>query len=74
MRHGTALYLPTIDGKPARFDGDQLCYVTKRWPAVPVRSRQAVVAQIRRTRTFRTRYGYGFERHRYDYVRVEVPA
>ncbi len=69
------MYIPTIDGKPARFDEEQLCFCSRSFAVRPVASRRTVNRQIARTLAFRRERGYAEpqERKRYSCVPVEVP-
>ena len=52
-------YLPTVDGKPARFSGEQLCVAGGRnWYVLPLDSLRLVRAQIKRSQRFRAACGY----------------
>lgn len=70
-------YLPTVDGKPARFDGEQLCYVSTysrgRSQAVLLDSLAEVRKQIKASQKYRDDMGFRPDM-RYGYVRVEVQS
>jgi hypothetical protein len=80
MSETRRLYLHTIDGKPATFDGEQISFVTQHpdwqdrpYPARPVASLRTIKAQQARAREYRRQMGFG-ELGGYGYVFVEVPA
>lgn len=75
MKKPRVMYLPTLDGRPARFDGNQLCFVDAsthgRFNAVLLPSLTEVRRQIKATRRWRRKEMYR-EDWAYHYVRVEV--
>lgn len=74
-RKTRVMYLPTVDGEPARFDGHQLCpvptYAQNRFHAVLPPTLREVRQQINASIAFRRLRG-SFFRMEYGYVRVEV--
>ena len=64
-------YMHTLDGKPARFNGDQVCYAEKTWPAnlvsklETIREHQSKSAKWRASKNYPTFFMY-------DYIRVYV--
>lgn len=70
----TTRYLPTINGRPARFAGRQLIYVCGslgRGYAVLLESRAEVMRQIEATVAYRSARGFPCNL-KYGYVRVRV--
>ena len=75
-------YFPTIEGKPGRFvryddaapghGTGQLCYVHRNFPVVLLRSRSAVMNQIRQTLKYRAGFGFSSSDGRYGIQRVEA--
>lgn len=76
MSDRKSYYIHTLNGKPAFFDGDQICYATiyQRAGNVACKSLQ----QIRREQVKSERWRYEMfgeqaTRHQYGYVRFTVP-
>jgi hypothetical protein len=63
-------YIPTIDGEPGRFDGYQICFCCRSYPAKLEPSLRIVRRQITRTINNRTRDGMLGADTRYGVLRV----
>jgi len=72
----TKYYLHTIDGKPAGFDGDQICYAQKGkgWSAPLVKDLKTIRKEQKKTFKFRKKFKEKYDKYQdeYDYVIVEV--
>ena len=72
------MYLHTIEGKPAGFDGEQICYAQtgKGWHAPLVKTLKQIRREQLKTINFRKK-AFGEDEInnliRYDYVIVEMP-
>jgi len=72
----TKYYLHTIEGKPAGFDGDQICYADKGkgWASPLVKDLKTIRKQQKKTFKFRVQFKEKYDKYqdKYDYVIVEV--
>jgi hypothetical protein len=71
------MYVHTIDDMPARFDGEQICYVSThpngRFHARPVPDLATIRREQRASIQYRKRNGFSDSAGEYGYVRVELP-
>ena len=70
-----SIYMHTINGHPAGYDGDQVCYHWQgqsiaEWP----RSLAALRREQKKCMEWRTSQGMDAEAHEYGYRRYTVPA
>ncbi len=58
MRGETTIgYFPTIEGKPARFNGNQICFCNNCWALALTPTRRQVHRQIQKTIAYRRANG-----------------
>ena len=73
------MFMHTIDGRPAGFDGEQVVFAThhphwqdRPYPVRLVASLRTIRAQQERSRSYRASAGF-FDEWDYGYAYVEVP-
>lgn len=71
-------YMHLIDGIPAHFDGEQICFnKTGQYGVRKIHPLASDLAQIkneqRACKAFRTRRGFGFNSSDYSYCTVDTP-
>ena len=66
-------YMHTIDGQPATFDGDQICFAHPRHGNPLRRSLAEIKADRKRTERYRRTLGFRFEPKIYGHIRVRTP-
>lgn len=69
------LYMHTLNGKPATFSGDQICYAapSKKYPATLATSMAQIRRERRATERFRRRHGFWSVNDSYKHVTVSLP-
>lgn len=69
------LYLHTINGRPAGFGNEQICYASNnrsKWKAKPIKDLATIRKQQKQTFEFRKEQGYSFDESEYSYVIIEI--
>ena len=67
------IYIHTIDGKPAMFDGDQICFARHYGPGnKPCYSLKEIRRQQEATFKYREERGYTYKVGEYGYIRYRI--
>lgn len=66
------IYIHTIDGHPAMFDGDQICFANFYGPGnTPCYSLQEIRSQQQKSKTYRRKRNFD-DSMKYGYVRYRI--
>lgn len=67
------IYIHTLEGKAAIFDGRQICFAPARKAFEPAYSREQIMAERRASAAWRKRNGHKQLPYKHGYVRYSVP-